>query len=68
MLGHLLLELADGALQFLSGLPLAAQLLLKLLPVGLGSLQTLTQLRQLRRERAFREVFDSGQRTESNLS
>lgn len=46
-LGHLLLELADGALQLFPGLPLPAQLLLQLLPVRLCLLQPLTQLRQL---------------------
>lgn len=46
-LGHLLLELADGALQLFPGLPLPAQLLLQLLSVGLRLLQPLTQLRQL---------------------
>lgn len=46
-LGHLLPEMADRALQALSRLPLLAQLLLQLLPVGLGLLQPLTQLRQL---------------------
>lgn len=38
VLRHLLLELGDGALQPLPGLPLPAQLLLQLLPVGLGAL------------------------------
>lgn len=50
-LGHLLLELADGALQLFPGLPLPAQLLLQLLPVRLRLLQPLTQLRQLWGER-----------------
>lgn len=56
-LGHLLLELADGALQPFPGLPLPAQLLLQLLPVGLCLLQPLTQLRQLRGEE---EGMDGG--------
>lgn len=34
-LGHLLLEMADCALQIFSGLPLLAQLLLQLLPIRL---------------------------------
>lgn len=46
-LGHLLPEMADGALQVFSRLPLLAQLLLQLVPVRLGLLQPLPQLRQL---------------------
>lgn len=46
-LDHLLPELADGSLQFLPRLPLPTQLLLKLLAVELGPLQTLAQVRQL---------------------
>lgn len=51
-LGHLLLELGDGALQLFPRLPLPAQLLLQLLPVRLRLLQPLTQLRQLAGHRA----------------
>lgn len=56
-LGHLQLKLWDHELQLLSGLPFSAQLVLQLLPLRLGSLQTPAQLAQLHAER---EVLETG--------